>query len=74
MGYKLSLRLLSESGNCDWYYLKGFRNGKPILVGRDCAKIYKKMGNIEKAFEKWLGYYEKNNIVVRSCLYVDTVE
>lgn len=73
MGYKLSLRLFSPSGNCEWYWLKGFRSGKPILVGRDCAKIYKKMRNVNKAFDKWLDYYKKNNITVASCKYVSEV-
>lgn len=71
MGYKLSAYFYSPSGNCELYYLKGFRSGKPILVGREKAKTYKTSKGAWIAHCKWRSYYDTNRIKVDGDFHID---
>lgn len=70
MGYKLSATFFSPNGNCELYYLNGFRSGKPVLVGRSKAKTYKTAKGAWASHCKWVEYYGAN---VNVKFYIDKV-
>lgn len=68
--YKVYGYFYAASGNCEKYYLNGFKiNGLPKVVGIDCAKIYKTLNSAKKAIEKWKEWIIGNGCCISDCKF-----